>query len=136
MTRTIHRFDTIATTVISILDHEQVFLVFRIVTRSLEQIQVEDIWAHYLSESSEAVLMFDHSHKLVIEMGSMFREEPTTRTEFRLVPQFLVSSNVSMVSQLGLFHEFIILSHLLLTRERNTIHSLEGVVLILTQPIS
>ena len=61
------------------IDHKDVILVVNVVTRSFPKVNVENIWTQNLIVSSDSVLLSNHVHQIVINHGTFWVEECTTR---------------------------------------------------------
>lgn len=116
-------------------EREHVLLVVLPMSRSVPQLDVIHIGRHDLSVPALVILALDEVHKGVVDTSSVREEEARTGREIVEEEQFLLLSNLAMVTLGGFFQELLVLSHLLGVRERDTIDTLERVVLGITQEV-
>lgn len=69
----VHRLDT--ETLLFNLEKEQVLLILIIVAGSLPELQVKNVGRNNFLEASNAVLLTDQIHKLVVDVGAVRVEE-------------------------------------------------------------
>ena len=72
----------------------------------------------------------------VIELGAIGVKEGASGGQLIELEQLLVDSDLAVVPLGDLLLDAHVLGHLLLTRERHTVHALQVVVLLLPQPVS
>lgn len=87
----VHRLDT--ETLLFNLEKEQVLLILIIVTGSLPELQVENVGRNNFLEASNAVLLTDQIHKLVVDVGAVRVEERAAWGQFMDIKQLLLLAN-------------------------------------------
>jgi hypothetical protein len=104
--------------------HEDVFLVLLVVTRSFPQLKIEHIWGNDLLETTDTVLFSNQIHKFVVNKSTFWVEECRTWRKVMSIKKSLYSTNCSVIS-FGCFLSIMdVLIHFCFSWESNTINSL------------
>ena len=119
----------------SLINEENIFLIFEVVATNLPQLRVVNVRRNDLAVPPNAVFSPHQLHQLVVNDCSMGIEECTSRRKCGKVEKLLLGTDDPVIpfSQLLLLLQVII--QLRLLRIRNRINSLQIIVLLLTQPI-
>ena len=115
--------------------HEDVFLVLFVVTRSFPQLKIEHIWRNNLLETTDSVLFSNQIHKLVVNKSTFWVEECRPWRELMSIKKSLGSTNGSVIPFSCFLFIMDVLIHFCFTWEGNTINSLKGVVFSISKPV-
>ena len=132
--RTVHGLQTVLR--IITVEQEHVVLVVVSMTADLPQIQVEHVGGDHLRVATHVVLLADELHQLVVDVGSVREEEAGAGAQLVEEEEVLLLSQHAVVVLLGLLHLLLPLLQLLGVGEGDSVHTLEGVVLSVTQPVA
>ena len=113
---TIHRFHTSAAAFLA-LEEEHIFLVVLIVPAGFPKLKVENVGSNYFVVAADTILLSDHVHKLIVDFSSVRIEECTSRRNFKMIKQVLLTPNETVVTFLSLFTEMDVLIELFLRGE-------------------
>ena len=130
----VHWLDSI--TLVLSFEQEDVFGVLFVVTRSLPQLQVENIWGNDFLETSNSVLLSDEIHEPVVNMSTFWIHERTTWRKLMDIKESLGSSNCSVISFGCLLSVVDVLVHFGFAWESNTINSLKTIIFSVSKPVS
>jgi len=117
------------------INHEHILLIFQSMTRNPPQIKIKDIRGNYFSDSISSILFPHKSNQLVKDFGSVWEEEAGSWGELVEKEKVLSWSDISMISIFKLLHSFIMVIKHFLIRESNTVHTLQGIILLITSPV-
>ena len=117
------------------IEREHVLLVVLPVSRGVPQLDVVHVGGHDLGVSALVVFALDKVHESVVDASTVGQEEARTRGQLVEEEKLLLLSDLAMVALGSLLQELLVLSHLLGVGERNTIDTLERVVLGITQEV-
>jgi hypothetical protein len=99
-------------------------------SRSLPKLHVVNIWTDDLVESSLSVLVPYHVHKVVVDMGSLWKEEARSWGKFVEEEELLISSQFSMISFSCFLLHFLPLLQLLGIWKGNPVDTLKGLTAV------
>lgn len=118
------------------LKHEKILLVLVIMSWSFPEFQIESIWRLNFLEASNAVLISNQVHQLVVNDGSMRIEETTTWRQLMNIKKLLLFSDKAMVALFCLLFEVNVFVHFFLAWEGNSVDSIQRIVRRLSKPVS
>jgi len=87
-------------------------------------------------EASNAVLISNQVHQLVVNDGSMRIEETTTWRQLMNIKKLLLFSDKAMVALFCLLFEVNVFVHFFLAWKGNSIDSIQRIVRRLSKPVS
>lgn len=133
MTWAVHWFHT--ETLVLSFEHEDIFLVLFVVTRSFPELKIENIWRNDLLETTDAVLFSNQIHKSVVNIGTSWVHESTTWRKLMSVEESLCFTNCSVISFGSFLSKFDVLVHFCFSWERNTVNSLKTIIFSVSEPV-
>ena len=101
----------------------------------MPQLDVVHVGRHNLSVSTLVILSLDEVHKGIVDACTVRKEKARTGRELVEEEKLLLLSDLAMVTLRSLFEDLLVLSHLLGVRERDTVDSLERIILGVSQEI-
>ncbi len=102
---------------------------------SLPEFEVIHVRSDNFLVTSHSVLLSNHKHEFVVNMGALGLEEGATRRHFEVSEQILLSANDAMVTLLSLFAEVHVFVKLLLRGERDSVDALQTVIGRFSEPV-
>ena len=104
-------------------------------TGRLPQLRVVHVRRNNLVKAAPAVLALDKLLQCVVDTRTVWQPETAARTQLVEHEQLLLTADAAVVALGGLGQKVLVFGHLLLIRERNTIQTLQRVILLVTQEV-
>ena len=134
VTRAVHGLQTVLR--IITVEQEHIILVVGSMAADLPQFQVEHVGRDDLRVATHVVLLSDKLDQFIVDVGSVREEEARARAQLVEEEEILLLTQHTVVVLLRLLHLLLPLLQLLGVREGNSVHTLEGVVFSVTQPVT
>lgn len=129
----VHRLQTV--TSIVTLEQKHRISVVLVMSTSLPKFEVIHVRSDNFLVTSHSVLLSNHKHEFVVNVGALGLEEGAARRHFEVSEQILLSANDAMVTLLSLFAEVHVFVELLLRGERDSVDALQTVIGCLSEPV-
>ncbi len=133
MSGAVHRLQTVASVVT--LEQKHSISVVLVMSTSLPKFKVIHVRSDNFLVTSHSVLLSNHKHQFVVDMGALGLEEGAARRHFEVSEQILPSANAAMVTLLSLFAEVHVFVKLLLRGERDSVDALQTVIGRFSEPV-
>lgn len=117
------------------LNLEHVLRVVLPMAGSLPQIDVVHVWSNDLFVSTGPVLLTQKLEKGVVDFGTVWQEEARSGGELVEEEEFLLLTNLSVITLGSLLQVLLVLFQLLLVWERDTVDTLEGIVVGVSEEV-